>query len=375
MKKILLFCTLVFIAFVSGAQQAQSITNVIADTVTSYLSPFGGGGRSGEQLLVLHFKAPTAALNDWAVDRFTEVFKQRGTAAVERRNRPDFLTSAGIQTDADLNDAEAAALGNRAGVRTVITGAFSPRGANWALDIRAVSTADKKAIWSKNYLIQPGDTFTQLAAQAPVEPAPVPVSAAEVPEPASSAQGPAAEDPAAGTLAKKEDLMTETGQSAAIRNYHDFVDKNFPNISIGDPQVQNTGGSKPFRVVYRWSHTDKISVVRTAAEFFQALADANQGEPYESAFRYYQAAYANTAREITFKGFSAPRRLLKLEYQWDLEFTLFDKEGNSIEVQRKTLARRMPFGKGTDGGTVNFYLTAEAYAMMDTLRLTSIIMR
>ena len=54
-----------------GAQHARSITNVIADAVTTYLSPYGGKGQPGEKVLVLHFKSPTPALNDWAVDRFT----------------------------------------------------------------------------------------------------------------------------------------------------------------------------------------------------------------------------------------------------------------------------------------------------------------
>jgi hypothetical protein len=238
MKKNLLFCTLVFLSFsYLAAQQARPITDIIADTVTNYLSPFGGKGRPGEKLLVLHFKAPSAALNDWAIDRFTEIFKQHGAAPVERRNRPDFLDAAGLKNDIEFDDDAAAALGNRAGVRTVFTGAFSPKGGNWALDIRAVSAADKKVVWSKSYLIQPGDTFTRLAAQVT----------------------PAVPDPVTAIPAKtKDDLMTEAAQTAAVREYHEFVDKNFPNIVIDDSRISDSGGSRPFLVSYTWRHTDKI---------------------------------------------------------------------------------------------------------------------
>jgi hypothetical protein len=181
------------------AQQPQPITNVITDTVSDYLSPLAGRGQAGEKLVVLHFKAPTQALGDWAIDRFTETFKQRGTVPLERRNWPAYLSDTTSKVDTEIDDAAAAALGARAGVRTVFTGAFSPQGSNWVLALRAVSVASKRSTWSKNYLIQPGQTFTQLAAQpAPIAaatstaPAPVPAPAAPTPIPTPAASVPAA---------------------------------------------------------------------------------------------------------------------------------------------------------------------------------------
>jgi hypothetical protein len=179
------------------AQQAQSITDVISDTVTNYLSPLGGKGRAGEKVLVLHFKSPTGALNEWAIDRFTEVFKQRGLAPVERRNWPASLTAAVAgKINTGLDDDSSASLGVQAAVNTVFTGAFAPQGNNWALTIQAVSVANKKVVWSKRYLIRPGDTFTQLAgaapAVAPAAPAPAAAPAAPAPAAAPAAPAPAA---------------------------------------------------------------------------------------------------------------------------------------------------------------------------------------
>ncbi|MDR2759959.1 MAG: hypothetical protein LBB78_11335 [Spirochaetaceae bacterium] len=396
MKKVWLFCALVFLPLsYSAAQQAQSITDVIADTAANYLSPFGGKGLPGEKLLILHFRAPTTALNDWAVDRFTEVFKQRGTAPVERRNRPALLAAIGEKTDAELDDAAAVSLGAQTGVRTVFTGAFTPSGRNWALSIRAISVADKKMVWSKNYLVQPGEVFTQLASPPP---APLPAPAAAAPVPVSSAPVPAAAGPApvssapvpvaaasavaapAGPTVEdlaeaKKDLMTEAAHIAAMRKYREFVGENFPNISISGPYIENIRGSNPFKISYTWQHTDKIPVVRAMADFFQALADVNQGEPYTTAFKYYQTDYANTTQEISFKTFPIVRRALDFIYTWDLEFTLFDKAGNTIDTHKAAFTRTMPFGKGTNRGNITFYLIEEAHSMMDTLRLTKITMR
>lgn len=169
------------------AQRAQSITDVISDTATSYLAPLGGKGQPGEKVLVLHFRAPTGALNDWVIDRFTEVFKQRGLVPVERQNRPASLAAVGERVNADIDDASAASLGAQTGVKTVFTGTFTPQGKNWALTIRAISVAGKKSVWSKNYLIQPGETFTRLAAPAP---AAASVPAAAAPPPAAPVPAP-----------------------------------------------------------------------------------------------------------------------------------------------------------------------------------------
>jgi hypothetical protein len=201
MKKRWMFCVFVLVSIPClMAQQAQSITDVITDTVTNYLAPLGGKGQAGEKVLVLHFKAPTGALNDWAIDRFTEAFKQRGLVPVERQNWSDSLAAVGERVNAALDDASAASLGAQAGVKTVFTGTFAPQDKNWALAIRAVSVAGKKSVWSKNYLIRPGETFTRLAtpgpaaasapaaaAPAPAAPAPAPAAPAAVPAPAPAA--------------------------------------------------------------------------------------------------------------------------------------------------------------------------------------------
>jgi hypothetical protein len=393
MKKAWLLTLILLPLSYSGAQQAQSITDVTADTAVNYLSPFGGKGLPGEKLLILHFKAPTTALNDWAVDRFTEAFKQHGTAPLERRNRPALLAAIGEKTDTELDDATAASLGAQTGVSTVFTGSFTPSGRNWALSIRAVSVTDRKAVWSKNYLVQPGETFTQLAAPPPAPPpvpasadpapvpsapapaAPAPVSAPFPADPVPVSSAPAPADPAIRTPAATKDPMTEAAQAAAVREYREFVDKNFPNITISEPYIEDVRGSKPFKISYTWQHTDKIPVVRAMADFFQALAGANQGEPYTSSFKYYQTDYANTTREISFKTFPIVRRALNFGYSWALEFTLFDKTGNTIDTHKAFLTRTMPFGKGTEKGYITFYLIEEAYSMMDTLRLTKITMR
>ncbi|MDR1617980.1 MAG: DUF1566 domain-containing protein [Treponema sp.] len=166
------------------------MTDVVADVANTYLSPLGGKGRSGEKVLVLHFRAPTVALNDWAIDRFTEVFKQKGLVPVERQNRPASLAAAGEKINVDLDDASSAVLGAQVSVNTVFTGSFTPQGNNWALVVRAVSVSGQKTVWSKKYLIQPGATFVELAKPAPAQatapkpaPAPAPAQAA-APKPA-----------------------------------------------------------------------------------------------------------------------------------------------------------------------------------------------
>lgn len=161
MKKAALLAFLAVLPLSFAAAQ-QSITDVISDAVANYLSPLAGKGTEGEKLIILHFKSPTRALNDWAVDRFTEGFKAR-TGAIERRNRPVYLNELNGKISIDISDAEAASYGARLGAETVITGAFAPSGRNWALSIRAVNAASRKTVWSKNYTIAPGETFTSLA--------------------------------------------------------------------------------------------------------------------------------------------------------------------------------------------------------------------
>ncbi|MDR2534637.1 MAG: hypothetical protein LBD29_01230 [Treponema sp.] len=180
MKRIIIAGLFIGMPLVFLAAQ-QSITDVVADTVSNYLSPLVGKGQEGEKLIILHFKSPTAALNDWAIDRFTEIFIRR-TAAVERRNRPVFLNELSRRVNVEIGDAEAASYGARVGVSTVFTGGFTPSGRNWALGIRAINVASKRMIWSKNYIILPGETFTRLAtpsvAAASVQPAQTAATAA-----------------------------------------------------------------------------------------------------------------------------------------------------------------------------------------------------
>jgi hypothetical protein len=211
MKKTWIVCMFVLISLPHlAAQRAQSITDVIADTATNYLSPMGGKGRQGEKVLVLHFKSPTEALNEWAIDRFTEVFKQRGLATVERQNWSASLAAEGKKVNAALDDASAASLGAQAGVATVFTGVFTPQGNNWALAIRAVSVASKKAAWSKNYLIQPGANFTQLATPASAATATAPAPAA-APVPAPAVRAPAVSAPAAPPPARSQSQSYSIG--------------------------------------------------------------------------------------------------------------------------------------------------------------------
>jgi hypothetical protein len=218
MRKIWTVCVFLLVSIPClMAQQAQSISDVISDAVANYLSPLGGKGRAGEKVLVLHFKSPTGALNEWAIDRFTDGFKQRGLTAVERRNWSASLAAAVAgKTDTDLDDASFASLGAQAAVNTVFAGAFVPQGSNWALTIRAVSVANKKIVWSKKYLIRPGDTFTQLATPAPaVVPAPAPAASA----PAASAPAPAvvpASAPAASAPAPAAPQVSTQPQSYNI---------------------------------------------------------------------------------------------------------------------------------------------------------------
>jgi hypothetical protein len=210
MKRRLLACAFLLapVLFIA-AQQAQSITNVVTDVAAAYLTPLGGASQSGDSILVAHFKAPTQALGDWAIDRFTDAFKEKGAKVIERRNRPAFLADTAKKFYTELSDADAAALGAQTSVLTVITGTFTPRGNNWALAIRAIRVSNPRNVWSKNYVIQPGATFTELATPAPAAlppaattPAPAP---APTPAPAPSAPVPApAPAPASvsGPLAK-----------------------------------------------------------------------------------------------------------------------------------------------------------------------------
>ncbi|MDR1100501.1 MAG: DUF1566 domain-containing protein [Treponema sp.] len=237
MKKAWMFWAFVLIALPQlAAQRAQSITDVIADTARTYLAPLGGKGRAGEKVVVLHFKAPTGALNEWAIDRFTEGFKEQKLAPVERRNWPASLAPVGERINSDLDDASAASFGAQAGVTTVFAGVFSPQGNNWALTIRAVSVASKKTVWSKNYVIQPGANFTQLATPAPAA-APAAVAAA----PAAPPPAPAAPPPAAAPAAPPPPRPAAAAPAPAAAQYN-----------IGDPgpagglifydKGNNTGG-------------------------------------------------------------------------------------------------------------------------------------
>jgi TolB-like protein len=201
MKRRLLSCAFLLapVLFIA-AQQAQSITNVVTDAASAYLTPLGGGTQSGDSILVAHFKAPTQALGDWAVDRFTDAFKEKNVKVIERRNRPAFLADTAKKFDTELSDADAAALGARTSVLTVITGTFTPRGNNWALAIRAIRVSNRRNVWSKNYVIQPGATFTELATPAP---AAAPAASAPAPAPAASAPAPAAAAPAPAAPARQ----------------------------------------------------------------------------------------------------------------------------------------------------------------------------
>jgi hypothetical protein len=216
MKKLSCAIMLLTLVYAFAAAQ-QSMTDVVADAVSSYLSPLGGGGQSGEKLLVLHFKAPTAALNDWAVDRFTEGFKSRGSAPVERHNRSAAANAASGKFAAEISDADAAAIGAGLGVRTVFTGVFTPAGKNWTLNMHAVNVASKKSVWSKKFTITPGETFQRLAAAADT-PAPVasaaPSAPAKAPPPAAKPAAPSAPAPAAST--SKTYQIGDTGPAGGI---------------------------------------------------------------------------------------------------------------------------------------------------------------
>jgi hypothetical protein len=201
-------CVVLLAVFVSAFAAAQQVkpAEAVTTTVNAYLSPVSGGkGQAGEKLLVLHFKSPAAALNEWAIDRFTEGFKSRGTAPVERRNRPAAAAALGEQFAVEISDADAAAIGKAAGVKTVFTGVFTSAGKNWNLDIHAVSVESAKNIWSRKLVITPNAAFLKLAtpdvqAQPASAPASAPVAAANAPAapaPAAAAKAPAAPAPAA----------------------------------------------------------------------------------------------------------------------------------------------------------------------------------
>jgi hypothetical protein len=226
MKRRLLACAFLLApVFFIAAQQAQSITNVVTDVAVTYLSPLSGATQSGDSILVAHFKAPTQALGDWAIDRFTEAFREKGVRVVERRNRPASLADSAKKFDTELSDAEAAALGAQTSVLTVITGTFTPRGNNWALAIRAIRVSNRRNVWSKNYVIQPGATFTELATPAPA-PTPAPVAAAPTPAPAPVAAAPApAPTPAPAPVAAAPAPVQASATGPLAKGVYTFVSK------------------------------------------------------------------------------------------------------------------------------------------------------
>jgi hypothetical protein len=176
----------------------------------------------------------------------------------------------------------------------------------------------------------------------------------------------------------KADFLSEETQYTAIKDFQDYLIENFPNITIsnveGSLNKRSTSASNKYIVEFTWEHTDKESIVRGMVTFFQALADANQGDRKRK-IEYFPTSYAVKPQGIEFPLFSKANRQLQFGFEWRFEFTLFDKDGFPIDRYKPSLpslTRYSPWGKYTKKDKGYFYLTEEAYSMIKEVRLTNI---
>jgi hypothetical protein len=176
MKKVCLLYALASASLAMlAAQTPQSFDDALAEA-SNHLKAWEF--RASDTVVALHFKAPTQALADFAIEQLTDKLARDPMGkVVEKRNRPDALSTVNSNVDKELSDAEAASYGQNAGATIALTGVFSPSGANWKLNLTAVSVAKRNAVWSDVYIIRPNAAFTQLATQAAAPAAEAPQAA------------------------------------------------------------------------------------------------------------------------------------------------------------------------------------------------------
>ncbi|MDR3302578.1 MAG: hypothetical protein LBT01_08670 [Spirochaetaceae bacterium] len=395
---VFVFASLGFVA----AQTAQPFDNVLTEA-SNWLKAWEF--TLDDTVLVLHFKAPTQALADFTIEQLTGKLSSSPTTAqiVEKRNRPVSLSSVNSKVAKELSDTEAASFGQSVGATIVLTGAFSPSGANWKLNLTAVSVAKKNVVWSDAYIIKPNAAFLKLATpaaapaptvQTSAAPAPVPVVSTPVSAPIT-APAPAKKDSDAFSVTK-DDLNTSVNQVQTFKRFGAWLEKNFPNITISEIQNEKSyDKSKPHKLTFSWSHTDKIDVVTTMATFYKLLAELSKDSAYIEAikednkgnmpsgkFSFYPTTYANKDESAAYKIFNSVRKLSysgSTDYYpslyWDIEFSLMDQAGNVIDTYKDTLSRKPPYGKGTAEGSKSFIISEGAYQNMAGVTLTKTAMK
>ncbi|MDR3324866.1 MAG: hypothetical protein LBS82_02595 [Spirochaetaceae bacterium] len=410
MKKMVLLCAFMSASFaVLTAQTPESFDDALTEAA-NHLKAWEF--RASDTVVALHFKAPTQALADFAIEHLTDALARDPMGkVVEKRNRPAALLKINSAVDRELSDAEAASYGQTAGATIALTGAFSPSGANWKLSLTAVSVAKRNVVWSDAYIIRPNAAFTKLATQA------VPAPAVQTPA-APAVQTPAAPAPVASTpvsapiaapapaaapaknggdafSAPREDLNTSEKQAQTFKRFGAWLDKNYPNIAVSELTSEKSyDKNKPYEVSFSWSHTDKIDVVAAMANFYKTLAELSKDTAYIEAikednkgyapsgkFLYYPTTYANKDESVDYKTFKSVSALsyafnnYNRQLVWDMEFSLMDKAGIVIDAYKTSLRVSAPLGKRTESGSNTFTISEGAYQNMAGVALTKITMR
>jgi hypothetical protein len=138
MKKLLAFGSLFVYLAVSVDIYAQSVE---LDTgIRRGAEYFEQQLQSGTVIAILNLSSDSWALSDYIIDGLSKHFvSRRYLTVVERRHLDIVQLEVDYQLSGEVSDETAQSIGHRVGAQTVILGSIRPLGAEYSLDLRAIS--------------------------------------------------------------------------------------------------------------------------------------------------------------------------------------------------------------------------------------------